>query len=135
MNDLIRLFTLPAAVERDAAIDAWLSSDPVELFSIARRWFEYARDCGDDVTEIIHDGCPVACIRSAAFVYVNVFARHVNIGFFSGAMLNDPKQLLEGTGKHMRHVKIEPGSSIDSAALKQLIQQAYSDVKTELAQQ
>ncbi|MBS1272219.1 MAG: hypothetical protein MAGBODY4_01359 [Candidatus Marinimicrobia bacterium] len=31
---------------------------------------------------------------------------HVNLQFFNGAKLNDPKGLLEGTGKSMRHVKI-----------------------------
>jgi hypothetical protein len=45
------------------------------------------RGCGDDVRELVHDGCPVACVADAPFGYVNVFRTHVNVGFFYGAML------------------------------------------------
>jgi hypothetical protein len=31
---------------------------------------------------------------------------YVNLGFYQGALLVDPKRLLEGTGKGLRHVKI-----------------------------
>jgi hypothetical protein len=37
--------------------------------------------------------------------------------------------LLQGTGKFMRHVRLRPGSSIDVASLRKLIEAAYSDVK------
>jgi hypothetical protein len=49
------------------------------------------RQCGDDVRELMHDGCPVACIKDAPFAYVNTFTSHVNVGFFHGAKLSDPE--------------------------------------------
>ena len=64
---------------------------------------------GADVHELMHDGCPTACVGDAAFGYVNAFREHVNVGFFTGAFLSDPDGLLEGTGKRMRHVKLRPG--------------------------
>ena len=74
-------------------------------------WFEQMRQCGDDVRELMHDGCPVACVEDAPFAYVNEFKSHVNVGFFYGAMLEDPAGILEGSGKRMRHVKLKPGSA------------------------
>jgi hypothetical protein len=90
------------------------------------------RECGDDVRELMHDGCPVACVEDVPFGYVNVFKAHVNVGFFLGALLRDPGGLLEGTGKRMRHVKVRPGEELDSAALRALIDAAYFDVKSRL---
>ena len=100
-----------------------------ELGSIAKKWFEVMRNCGDEVRELLHDGCPTACLGDAAFAYVNVFTSHVNVGFFQGASLPDPARLLQGTGKFMRHVKLKPGTATNSAALHKLIEAAYSDIK------
>lgn len=117
------------AVERDPAIDAWMKANAGELGAIAHRWFEVMRNCGDEVRELVHDGCPVACLGDAPFAYVNVFTEHVNVGFFHGASLPDPARLLQGTGKFMRHVKLKPGTPTNAAALNALIEAAYSDIK------
>jgi hypothetical protein len=117
------------AVERDPAINVWMDEHPGELGAIARRWFEAMRKCGDEVRELLHDGCPVACLGDAPFGYVNVFTSHVNVGFFHGAALPDPGRLLQGAGKFMRHVKLRPGTAINAAALCRLIDSAYSEIK------
>ena len=122
----------PEAVERDPAIDAWLSWQAPELGAIAREWFGRMRACGDDVRELMHDGQATACVGDAAFGYVGVYKAHVNVGFFLGAELPDPAGLLEGTGKRMRHVKVKPGVDLDSAALRALIDAAYADTRSRL---
>ena len=124
-----RFLRFPGSVKRDPAIQVWMREHSGELGAIARRWFEVMRSCGDDVRELLHDGHPTACIGDAGFAYVNAFKDHVNVGFFRGAVLEDPMHLLEGTGKRMRHVKLRPGSTIDQAALMKLIQSAYDDMK------
>ncbi len=124
------LLRLNGAVEREPAIDEWLKKHKGELGAIAHRWFEVMRKCGDEVRELLHDGCPVACLGDAAFGYVNVFTSHVNVGFFQGAVLPDPAHLLQGTGKFMRHVKLKPGTSINATALSKLIDTAYWDIKS-----
>jgi hypothetical protein len=123
------LFRLSGTIERDSAVDAWLHGHRGELGAIAREWFEVMRGCGDEVREVLHDGCPTACLGDAAFGYVNVFASHVNVGFFQGAALADPARLLQGEGKFMRHVKLRLGTATDAASLRRLIEAAYSDVK------
>ncbi len=105
---------------------------PGALGTIAQRWLEVMRECGDDVRELLHDGHPTACVADAAFAYVNVFTAHVNVGFFQGAAIADPEGLLEGTGTFMRHVKLEPGRNIDAGALTRLIEAAYTDMKERL---
>jgi len=123
------LFRLDGTLERDPAIDAWMKEHGGELGVIAREWFEVMRKCGDEVREVLHDGCPVACLGDAAFGYVNAFASHVNVGFYQGSALPDPARLLQGTGKFMRHVKLRPGTAVDAASLNKLIEAAYSDIK------
>jgi hypothetical protein len=121
------------AVHRQPQIDAWFDARHPELATIARRWFDEMRACGPDVTELLHDGHPTACVGDAAFGYVNVFTSHVNIGFFHGAGLEDPAGLLEGTGKFMRHVKARPGALPHADALKALIHAAHADIEAKLA--
>jgi len=123
------LLRFNGAVERDPAIDVWMQEHGGELGAIAQEWFGVMRRCGDEVRELLHDGCPVACLGDAPFGYVNLFTSHVNVGFFQGAALPDPEGLLQGTGKRMRHVKLRPGTSMDAAALRRLIETAYSDMK------
>ncbi|MBK9155526.1 MAG: DUF1801 domain-containing protein [Chloracidobacterium sp.] len=124
-----QLFEFPTAVKRDRAVDAWFDARPGDLGSIARYWFEIMRGCGEDVREVLHDFHPTACVGEIAFGYVNVFTEHVNVGFFQGTELPDPKQLLEGTGKFMRHVKLRPDVVVDEEALTALIGHAYLDIK------
>jgi hypothetical protein len=102
------------------------------LGAIARYWFDVMRACGEDVRELLHDGHPTACVADAAFAYVNAFTAHVNVGFFRGAELADPKGLLEGTGKFMRHVKLRPEGEVDATALLELVNTAYTDMKGRL---
>jgi len=123
------LLRFNGGVERDPAIDAWMRGHSGELGSIAHQWFEVMRGCGDEVRELLHDGCPVACLGDAPFGYVNVFSSHVNVGFFQGASLRDPAGLLQGTGKFMRHVKLRPGTAANGPALVRLIEAAYWDIK------
>ena len=131
MNEIFRL---SGGVKRDPAVDMWLiEGGPGELQSIAQKWFAQVRHCGDDVRELLHDGCPVACVDDAPFGYVNSFNTHVNVGFFHGALLKDPAGLLEGSGKRMRHVKLKPGTELNTAALRDLIDAAYLDIGTRLA--
>lgn len=128
MEDFLRY---DGTVKRDPRIDAWFDvADPHRL--MVRDWFEKMRACGPDVRELFHDGCPIACVEDAPFGYVGAFKAHANVGFYHGADLADPAHLLEGTGKHMRHVKLKPGKALNDKALNVLITAAYRDIKKRL---
>ena len=121
------LLRFDGAVVREPAIEAWLKAKG-DFGTIARRWFDAMRACGDVVRELLHVGHPTACVVDAAFGYVNAFAAHVNVGLFLGAHIADPGGLLQGTGKFMRHVKLGPGRAVDPVALEELITTAYADM-------
>jgi hypothetical protein len=127
------LLRYPSAMPTDPRIADWFMgvTDPHRL--VVQPWFERMRGCGDDVRELLHDGCPVACVGDAPFAYVNAFRAHAAVGFYFGAMLPDPAGLLEGDGKRMRHVKLRPGKAVDPGALGDLIAAAYADIRRRLA--
>lgn len=127
-----KLLRFPSSVKRDPAIAVWMREHSGDSGLIAQRWFEVMRSCGDDVRELLHDDQPTACVADAAFGYVDAFTAHMNVGFFRGAELDDPKGLLEGTGKFMRHVKLRAGVDVDAVALTRLIEAAYVDMKVRL---
>jgi hypothetical protein len=129
MDDVLRF---PAAAKHDPAIDAWLRVQRDDLRPLVETWFGRMRQCGDDVRELMHDGCPTACVGDAAFGYVSAFTNHVNVGFFFGVSLKDPARLLEGTGKRGRHVKLWPWRECDSAALEAIVKAAYVDIRARL---
>ena len=127
-----KLFLLSGAVRRDPRIDAWFAAPGHELLLMVQPWFERMRACGPDVTETLADGHPATCVGDAPFAYVDAFSAHASIGFFCGAMLEDPAGLLEGAGKRMRHVKLRWGQPVDETALSALIEAAYRDIRMRL---
>jgi hypothetical protein len=125
------LFRLPTATRNSSAVDAWFEhGDPLRV--LVEPWFDVMRRCGPDVTEILHDGMPTACVDDAAFAYVAAFTTHASIGFFHGVSLPDPAGLLEGSGKRMRHVKLRWEHQPEAAALEALIAAAYRDIRARL---
>ena len=123
-----QLFRVDGGRRRDPAVEAWLNEEGGGR-PLARHWFEQLRRCGEDVLELMHDGCPVAGVGDVPFGYVNTFKQHAAVGSFRGAYLPDAGRLLEGTGKRMRHVKLRAGRLPDAAALQGLIEAAYADVR------
>ena len=49
---------------------------------------------------------------------------HVTFAFLRGALLPDPEELLEGTGKGVRHVKLRSVGEVKRPAVKKLIAEA-----------
>lgn len=128
------LFRLNDAKKYDPQVVAWFTDIGAPHRRLVEPWFARMRICGDDVREVLHDGCPTACVGDVAFGYVNAFKAHAAVGFFQGASLPDPKRLLEGTGRRMRHVKLRPGTEPDLVAMIALIDAAYRDIKRRISQ-
>ena len=49
---------------------------------------------------------------------------YVNLQVWRGAELEDPKDLLQGTGKAMRHIKFVAGTKFNRSAVEAIIKQA-----------
>jgi hypothetical protein len=53
-----------------------------------------------------------------------VFVRHVTLVFPQGAELDDPSGVLRGTGKIMRHVRLDSRTDVEQPELRALLRQA-----------
>ena len=60
------------------------------------------------------------------YAYIMPMRGYVNLGFYQGAQLADPKRLLEGTGKGLRHVKIRSLAEADRAPVRALVAEALA---------
>jgi hypothetical protein len=66
---------------------------------------------------------PVFWSDNGPFCFIKAHKNHVNIGFWRGADMKDPQELLEGTGKKMRHIKITAKQDIDEKAITDFVKQ------------
>ncbi len=104
--------------------------DSPELQAIVKELRDLARKTMPEADEIFYHSALCYGPTGSGFdriVYIMTHHDHVNLGFFFGTHLNDPHHLLEGTGKRMRHVKIRSIEEARNAALKLLLQEAWSD--------
>ena len=56
--------------------------------------------------------------------YIRAFASTVNIGFWRGGQLTDPKGVLAGEGKQMKHIKVTSAKDVDAQILTKFVKQA-----------
>ena len=56
-------------------------------------------------------------------IYIHTEDDHVQLGFYAGASLDDPEDLLNGSGKYVRHVKVCTAKDIQPKAFAALIKQ------------
>jgi hypothetical protein len=62
--------------------------------------------------------------KGKQFCAISPHKAWVNLQFHSGSSLEDPFQLLEGTGKSMRHVKLAEPADLKRRGLRDLLREA-----------
>ena len=62
--------------------------------------------------------------QGQGFIHIATYATHVNIGFDRGTELNDPDGLLHGTGKLIRHVRLNSAADVKEESILRLIDAA-----------
>lgn len=105
-------------------IENFLSTYDPDVSFLSNRLREFVMDAVPNCTETLHERWKVisyGCDRK--FCAIAPHTKWVNLQFHNGASLKDEQKLLEGTGKSMRHAKVENESHI-SEALRTLIRQA-----------
>jgi len=105
--------------------DDWFLSLKPPVRRLAEEAREVLRATAPSLREEIKWGMPwyskeeyVVCLMSTG--------KRVNLGFWRGVDLPDPKGLLEGSGKGMRHVKLPEVAAVRSVAVRQLIRAAVA---------
>ena len=66
---------------------------------------------------------------SDAFCHLPIYQSHINLGFNQGAHLRDIKKRLSGTGKTIRHIRIEQEADFNEDIVK-LVKEAIAISKT-----
>ncbi len=64
-----------------------------------------------------------------AFVFTTTHANWVNLGFNFGAALPDPKRLLQGEGKWIRHIRIAQAADLDTPGVRDLVRAAIAEAE------
>lgn len=71
---------------------------------------------------------------SDGFCMIPIYTNHLNLGFHKGVLLDDPHQLLHGTGKLIRHIPIKNKNDYRNPKVKKLIQAAIKFAKNDMDQ-
>ena len=61
---------------------------------------------------------------SDGIFHIAVYSNHVNLGFNDGASLDDPKGILQGSGKLIRHITIKTPEDLERPELRAYIRRA-----------
>lgn len=101
---------------------AKLGSPHREIVQALRK---FVKDTAPNLDETIKWGNPT-WTRKSNVCWIISYKDHVDFGFFRGTDLNDPKDLLEGTGEGLRHVKIHDVTGVRPTDLKPLLKQAIA---------
>lgn len=59
-----------------------------------------------------------------AFCHVAIYTQHVNLGFNQGTDLEDPNGFLQGSGKKIRHLRIESTEDLEQPHVRDFIRKA-----------
>jgi hypothetical protein len=106
------------------SFDAYLADQKPRNQRIIQALRKFVKQTEPRLSETVKwgNGCWVGTRGPVAYVYSAT--EYVQFGFFRGAALKDPKELLEGDGKYVRHVKVRKTSEIDERAFTALLKQA-----------
>lgn len=67
-----------------------------------------------------------------AFCHIPIYSDHLNLGFNKGVLLSDPRKLLKGTGKFIRHINIKKSNDFRNQAVQELLIEAYNLAKQDM---
>jgi hypothetical protein len=107
-----------------ASFDQYLAGQVPRNQSVIRALRKFVTRVAPQLQESVKwgNGCWVQGKVPVAYVYSA--PDYVQFGFFRGSALKDPRGLLEGEGKFVRHVKVRKRSDIDEKAFGILLRQA-----------
>jgi hypothetical protein len=102
-------------------IKTYLSKKDPKLQNIAQSLRTKMKKLVPNVTESVNPWGIPTFEANDPFAYFMVGKKHVTLGFHYGASLADPQNLLEGTGKNLRHVKLRTDEDLSKQGLRELI--------------
>ena len=108
------------------SVDAWIDALPKNQKRILECIRKLILATCPNAIEEIKWSRPCYSNDHGLFCYLQTTMKHATLGFQHGVSLDDPKKILEGTGKEMRHIKIKAFDGMDISAYKALLKLADS---------
>ena len=112
---------------------AFLKPFPPEIVQTALAIREMVLRAAPGCTELIYDAYNAVTSGytygrpSDAFIHIPVYAKWVNLGFHRGSQLKDPEKLLQGTGRWVRHIRINSPDDLKRPAIRALVKAAVEN--------
>ncbi|MCC1484372.1 DUF1801 domain-containing protein [Winogradskyella immobilis] len=117
------------AITREIHPDFWnhLKYKDQELIDVYSGLRNFILDLYPESCELLYHTHALTSVYSVsekmgdAFCMIPIYTNHLNLGFNKGVLLPDPKKLLQGTGKHIRHIPIKTHKDYNKESIKNLI--------------
>jgi hypothetical protein len=119
------------AVSPERQLDGFLAKYTPEIEALARAILAKMRTILPGAVEMVYDNYNALVVgfgatekASEALFSVVMYPRYVSLCFLSGASLDDPLGLLQGSGNVVRHIRLEDVGVLDRPAVRELMDQA-----------
>ena len=109
----------------NSSVEKWFQGIPNEQSNLLTELRNLVLSTDAAISEELKWQRPCYSVNRKLFCYLDSTKNHATIGFQKGASLKDPELLLEGTGKDMRHIKLNPSLVPSWAAIQDLVSNAY----------
>lgn len=116
----------PAVVQRQ--LDIFIDKFSPEVAALARVCLKKMRSRLPGATQIVYDNYNALAIgfgpsekASQAIFSIVLYPRWVSFFFLRGAALADPRKVLKGDGKVVRHIILKSADDLDQPAIQELI--------------
>ncbi len=114
----------PAKKKKPATVDALVRNHGTQWSAIARQLRALVRKEIPGVKEYVNPWKLPTFDSHGPLGYFMIGKSHITFGLYRATSLEDPEDLLEGTGKNLRHVKIRTAEDLRRPGLSQLIRAA-----------
>lgn len=125
-------------MSKNPTVEEWLEKFPPDRQLMIRELIAVARQNMPGAHEFIYHDAVGYSLNDSPFDRICYIAPqnkgYVNFGFFFGAGLPDPKQLLEGEGKRIRHVKVWSVDEAKNPALAKLVAATWKQAPRQVAE-
>ena len=105
-------------------VDSYINARSATVRETLNRLRAFVRATLPEVTEGMKYGAPVFFTPGGKpVIYLYGGKDHANLGFLHGAELDDPEQVLKGSGVSGRHIKFFPDDPIPVETVEELLRQ------------
>ena len=110
-----------AKIRSGESIEDWIARAPEDLVVVLHRLRELIQDLPAQLEERVKWSQPCYGIGKANAFNLDWHPGHVTLQLWAGAHLPDPEAIVEGSGKDLRHVKINSSKFANWNAVEKLM--------------